>query len=203
MVLFSFYILDWFYFIEVSRCSTCFRSRRYLSSEMAARGANRMRTAIAVGSGAALLFSLPAAIHFSSAGPKISADKPLKSEAIRRGAFNNSGSTDIGPEYVPVLISLTRRVRCLTRQTLTCLFLICVVRSGSTASLTGRAKRRAKSRGLLNVNALTNRPDWMALVDCLKGVEFIAICPFKPDLCKSEAGVQGKEGPPFSWVYSK
>ncbi len=57
-----------------------------------------MRTAIAVGSGAALLFSLPAALHFSSSAPKISTDKPLKPEAVRRGAFNNSGSTDIGPE---------------------------------------------------------------------------------------------------------
>jgi hypothetical protein len=60
-----------------------------------------MRTAAAVGSGVALLFSVPFLLHLTSGGrPRINTEIPLKPEAVRRGAFNNSGSKDAGPEYV-------------------------------------------------------------------------------------------------------
>lgn len=66
-----------------------------------ARGAGRLRTAAAVGGGVLLLFSTPFLIHLSSSGkPRVDPNKPLKQEAVRRGAFNNSGSVDAGPEYV-------------------------------------------------------------------------------------------------------
>jgi hypothetical protein len=60
-----------------------------------------MRTAAAVGTGVALLFSLPFVLHMTSGvRPRIDTNAPLKPEAVRRGAFNNSGSKDLGPEYV-------------------------------------------------------------------------------------------------------
>lgn len=59
-----------------------------------------LRTAAVVASGAALLYSVPFLLHLSSArsGPRIDPSKPLKQEAVRRGAFNNSGSLDAGPD---------------------------------------------------------------------------------------------------------
>eukprot|EP00171_Calliarthron_tuberculosum_P002806 IDg2806t1 len=65
---------------------------------MPIRGAGRMRTALAVGSGAAILFFSPAIIHFSKPEQMISTEEALKPEAVRRGAFNNSGSRDCGPD---------------------------------------------------------------------------------------------------------
>jgi len=62
------------------------------------RGAGRWRTAMMVASGAGVLFATPMMVHYSLEKPMISADKALKQEAIRRGAFNNSGSRDCGPE---------------------------------------------------------------------------------------------------------
>jgi hypothetical protein len=62
--------------------------------------AGRYRTAIAVSCGAVALFVAPFLIHQSRSGkPYVDVSKPLKPEAARRGAFNNSGSRDLGPEY--------------------------------------------------------------------------------------------------------
>jgi hypothetical protein len=61
--------------------------------------ASRTRTAAAVCAGAALLFAAPFLVHLSNKGtPLIDSSKPLKQEAVRRGAFNNSGSKDVGPD---------------------------------------------------------------------------------------------------------
>jgi hypothetical protein len=63
--------------------------------------AGRYRTAIAVAGGAAALFSLPFVVAKSKGGrPVVDTSRPLKQDALRRGAFNNSGSRDLGPEYV-------------------------------------------------------------------------------------------------------
>jgi hypothetical protein len=52
-----------------------------------------------VGGGVVLLFSTPFFLHLTNKGtPRVDPDKPLKQEAVRRGAFNNSGSVDAGPE---------------------------------------------------------------------------------------------------------
>lgn len=48
----------------------------------------------------AAFYSFPMVLHFTSKAPIIDSNQPLKPEAVRRGAFNNSGSRDIGPEYV-------------------------------------------------------------------------------------------------------
>lgn len=65
--------------------------------------ANRFKTAAAVSAFGLTLYSLPMLLHTFSSAPKIDSSKPLKPEAIRRGAFNNSGTRDIGPEYVVYL----------------------------------------------------------------------------------------------------
>lgn len=64
----------------------------------AARGTGRLRTAFAVSTGAGLLFLSPVFLHYALPEPLISTKQPLKPEAVRRGAFNNSGSRDCGPE---------------------------------------------------------------------------------------------------------
>lgn len=60
----------------------------------------KVRTGLLVGATGALVFSAPMLLSLRSSGPVIDQSKPLKPEAVRRGAFNNSGSKDIGPEYV-------------------------------------------------------------------------------------------------------
>lgn len=66
---------------------------------MASAG-SRGRMGLIVGAGGALVFLAPMLLSSVSSGPVIDSSKPLKPEAVRRGAFNNSGSKDIGPEYV-------------------------------------------------------------------------------------------------------
>lgn len=66
---------------------------------MASAG-SRVRLGLIVGAAGALIFSAPMLLSWWSSGPVIDSSKPLKPEAVRRGAFNNSGSKDIGPEYV-------------------------------------------------------------------------------------------------------
>lgn len=48
----------------------------------------------------ATIFVAPMLASTLTSEPVIDSTKPLKPEAVRRGAFNNSGSKDIGPEYV-------------------------------------------------------------------------------------------------------
>lgn len=60
--------------------------------------ANRMRTAAFVSVMGLTLYSFPMLAHFASTKPAIDSESPLKPDAVRRGAFNNSGSRDIGPE---------------------------------------------------------------------------------------------------------
>lgn len=55
-------------------------------------------TATIVSSGGALLYFSPMLAHIFSVRTPIDVTQPLKPEAVRRGAFNNSGSRDIGPE---------------------------------------------------------------------------------------------------------
>lgn len=62
--------------------------------------ASRLRTALAVSAFGVACYSAPLALHYLSPVPAIDTAGPLKPEAVRRGAFNNSGSRDIGPEYV-------------------------------------------------------------------------------------------------------
>lgn len=59
-----------------------------------------LRTAAVICTGAAALYSMPFLLHLSSrsSGPRIDSSQPLKQEAVRRGAFNNSGSLDAGPD---------------------------------------------------------------------------------------------------------
>lgn len=74
---------------------------------------SRVRLGLLVGAAGALIFSAPMLLSLWSSGPVIDSSKPLKPEAVRRGAFNNSGSKDIGPEYVvnDVLLAPQRRHR--------------------------------------------------------------------------------------------
>lgn len=61
---------------------------------------NRLLTAVFASVAGVTVFLSPMIISKLSPGPTINSSKALKAEAIRRGAFNNSGSKDIGPEYV-------------------------------------------------------------------------------------------------------
>lgn len=62
--------------------------------------ANRFRTGAFISVIGFTLYSFPMLAHFTSNQPTIDSEKPLKPDAVRRGAFNNSGSRDIGPECV-------------------------------------------------------------------------------------------------------
>ena len=76
--------------------------------------AGPLRTAGLVCLLGAAFYSFPMILHFTSKAPIIDSNQPLKPEAVRRGAFNNSGSRDIGPEYV--FLHIIHKQHCSVRQ---------------------------------------------------------------------------------------
>lgn len=70
------------------------------------RRSSNTRTVVLAGLFVGFAYATPYMLHLASKRrPRIDSSKPLKPEAVRRGAFNNSGSRDIGPEYVRLAIN--------------------------------------------------------------------------------------------------